>query len=770
MRLSKRTTVDHEFGVLGDRGYTGSLNDRQYKQLGDAGYRGALPDRMASSGIRRYENFVVNNEDPALVLDFTGSDYFTNKVVSSFTKSIEHGVSGLATMTDENGNIVWRPHNLLKGEDLASSPWSKYNGAECTTTNSSTALTFASATSYVTTQIGDALGSPATKYVARVMVWGDTDGDTFNFELVDGGDGSDSNTQVVTVSSTPTEYVLEADFTGSGTFSGTLLFAINRSAAGRSITAGSTVYFSSMTAYRNDLGGMSKVPTSDRALAALEYYVPNKATAIGPELVTNGTFDSDLTGWTDASESGGSISWNASGYLDLNTGATNVNEGKAYQAISTEAGKHYVLSVDRVSGTYLAQVGTTQLGAEITATADIGYGARLYFTAVGTTTYINFRNFSTLSGTSSLDNISVQEVDRLPTSARYLPRIGHHVYNGSQWVDEGVFHESEARTNLVTYSEDFTGAGWADEVSVVLTTGQSKWAGEADATQVDIVDVGDYIYYTATVSASTVYTTSWWIKLGTATQPVYGFYDASNSAWIDRAQYTVSNFESYGGGWFRVHFNVTTPSGCTSLRVYPIRENDGSPVAGALGTYVIYGAQFEAGSTPSSYIPTSGSTVTRAAETLTIPYENLTWSSEAVSIQMDGRMTYADENTGDQVYFVKWELDANNKILEQVRSNVGTGDFTSQQTALSVSDTVSSSGSYYSPDILVPFNIASRHGSTFINGAVDGVALTEDTTPVALPDLSTTDLELGYDFMGTIKTFRMWADDIGDTGIEEATS
>jgi len=53
MRLSKRSTVDHEFGVLGDRGYTGSLNDRQYKQLGDAGYRGALPDRMACSGIRR---------------------------------------------------------------------------------------------------------------------------------------------------------------------------------------------------------------------------------------------------------------------------------------------------------------------------------------------------------------------------------------------------------------------------------------------------------------------------------------------------------------------------------------------------------------------------------------------------------------------------------------------------------------------------------------------------------------------------------------------
>ena len=38
------------------------------------------------------------------------------------------------------------------------------------------------------------------------------------------------------------------------------------------------------------------------------------------------------------------------------------------------------------------------------------------------------------------------------TTARYLPRRGHHVYNGSAWVNEGLLVESEARTNLLTYS------------------------------------------------------------------------------------------------------------------------------------------------------------------------------------------------------------------------------------------------------------------------------------------------------------------------------
>jgi hypothetical protein len=53
---------------------------------------------------------------------------------------------------------------------------------------------------------------------------------------------------------------------------------------------------------------------------------------------------------------------------------------------------------------------------------------------------------------------------------------------------------------------------------------------------------------------------------------------------------------------------------------------------------------------------------------------------------------------------------------------------------------------------------------------VDGVALTEDTTPVALPDLSGTDLQIAQDFMGTIGQFRQFAGDIGDTGLVTATN
>ena len=41
----------------------------------------------------------------------------------------------------------------------------------------------------------------------------------------------------------------------------------------------------------------------------------------------------------------------------------------------------------------------------------------------------------------------------LQTAAINEPRVGHHIWNGSAWVDEGYLHESEARTNLILDSE-----------------------------------------------------------------------------------------------------------------------------------------------------------------------------------------------------------------------------------------------------------------------------------------------------------------------------
>jgi hypothetical protein len=207
------------------------------------------------------------------------------------------------------------------------------------------------------------------------------------------------------------------------------------------------------------------------------------------------------------------------------------------------------------------------------------------------------------------------------------------------------------------------------------------------------------------------------------------------------------------------------PSGTPTLA-----SNGTESYSGTVGTHFYLGKmQLEQGATPSSYIPTSGSAATRAAETLTVPAANLPYNSTNMSIQIDGKITYADQDEFTAHQFMRWRASGSDFISIVGGTNTGDGlRVLFQQVAGGVNDTIPT-GVVYNEGILVPFNLSSRHGSTFVNGAVDGTALTADTTVTALPDLSSTDLNLGYDFMGTIAQFRMWDEDLTDAGIVEAT-
>ena len=129
---------------------------------------------------------------------------------------------------------------------------------------------------------------------------------------------------------------------------------------------------------------------------------------------------------------------------------------------------------------------------------------------------------------------------------------------------------------------------------------------------------------------------------------------------------------------------------------------------------------------------------------------------------------------GDNVNEVQpyyWLLSGSDYIYARINTSgtrTGQPSFLQRETT-SGNDFVNGSAAAYDPDTNVSFNIASRHGSTFLNGAHEGTLLTANTTPTILPDLSATDLELGYLFMGTIGQFRMWSDDLGDAGLVAAT-
>jgi len=71
------------------------------------------------------------------------------------------------------------------------------------------------------------------------------------------------------------------------------------------------------------------------------------------------------------------------------------------------------------------------------------------------------------------------------SAAVYMPRRNSHLWDGAQWVNEGLLLESEARTNLVTYSNDFTDASWIKAAGGLGSTPvvTSDFATSPDGTQ-----------------------------------------------------------------------------------------------------------------------------------------------------------------------------------------------------------------------------------------------------------------------------------------------
>jgi hypothetical protein len=150
----------------------------------------------------------------------------------------------------------------------------------------------------------------------------------------------------------------------------------------------------------------------DIKLAALSDSFVENVGVNSDELVENGDFSTALGDeWSDESTGTGSISLNASGYIDLISQGSS-NRAIADQSFSTVIGKTYTLSLDVIAtdGNSSVYLGTSAGANDITSSALnlLSLGAHGFtFVATTTTTFIRLWG-STESSTNSFDNISVR--------------------------------------------------------------------------------------------------------------------------------------------------------------------------------------------------------------------------------------------------------------------------------------------------------------------------------------------------------------------------
>ena len=414
--------------------------------------------------------------------------------------------------------------------------------------------------------------------------------------------------------------------------------------------------------------------------------------------------------------------------------------------LSLDASKNYRLKFtiqDVISGTPNIYIGNSSGNEQLVGYTNYPQGS--YSLIVSPPSNSTTLAFWCQNADFSITNISLVEVqgDRA--------RLSYDITNGVVEKQPHLLLEPSS-TNLYVNSEPTANEGAASGVSYV----DFNWSlGFTNATE---FTSGDF-RYGGSVSASTVNTLSFFILMDDLSQPVVGANSgAGDFSVVMGGSVMTSGFEvkNFGNNVYRVC--VTGTSGTNTSNNGIVKYNSQSSKG-----FKVVGWQLEQQAYATSYIPTAGTTITRAAETC---------NNSKPSVNSTEGVLYAEINIPENIDSnVNIALsDGTNteyvKFIYLAALSTFRGEIKGSGNTVAVNDTSFVLGSYSK----VAVSYKSGQFKLYINGSQIGSTLTGHTLPTGLDTVSFDRGDAAAFFYGKVKGLAVYNEALTDAQLIELTS
>ena len=227
------------------------------------------------------------------------------------------------------------------------------------------------------------------------------------------------------------------------------------------------------------------------------------------------------------------------------------------------------------------------------------------------------------------------------------PRFDHDPITGQSL---GLLIE-ESRQNIALQSESINSSPWGTSTLTFAT--DSIVAPDGNTTADKLIENPSFSSFKTTAQSvgtiSGTYTVSAFFKAGERYRGYIQLFGTGGNATAIFNLRTgtitggsgTNTITPYPNGWYRVSSTQTFTSATASI--YIVVQNDSGTSAytgdGTSGIY-IWGAQLEAGAFPTSYIPTTVSTVTRSADAANITNISSFFNASEGTLCVDSEMPY----------------------------------------------------------------------------------------------------------------------------------